>query len=62
MRFSWQGYQLCLNNKNTLYGLRKHVSYDLFYIYTPEGDSSDFYNKQRAKEHVLKLWRQDNEY
>lgn len=59
--FSWKGTQLRHNNKNTSYNLLPHVCFnDLYYCSTPYGNSLDFYNLSRSKQHLISLFRKDH--
>jgi hypothetical protein len=63
-RFVWRDINLYFNNKKqTGYTVIKHPTYEkMYYCLTPKGQSLDFYNLSRAKDHTRKLAMRDAGY
>lgn len=57
----YPNYKLLFNNKYEGYKTITHTDYtNLFYCCTPKGNSLDFYNMHRCKEHLLHLYMKDS--
>ena len=60
VRFHWNGYQLCFGKKKLTYELRRaSATPSMYYCSTPFGDSVDYYNLSRARQHLIDLYRED---